>query len=252
MTDSSPEIRVLDDADAVAEVIAAGLTEKLAAVQQAHPERPAQLALTGGRIATRAYQRLAADGASSPVDWSRVELWWGDERFVAADSADRNDRSALEALVPALGLVEANIHRMPAEDGDVDLDQAAQVYARELGDTVFDVCLLGVGPDGHVASVFPDHPSFEASLTATADVIAVRDSPKPPPLRISLTHPVINRSAEVWFTVSGEDKADAVGWALTGGKSVPAGHAHGVQRTLWLLDAAAASQLPEELRQRDR
>jgi 6-phosphogluconolactonase len=238
------------DADAVAEAIAGRLASRLAALQQGDPDRLPRVALTGGRIATKAYQRLAAAGSGSGVDWSRVELWWGDERFVAADSEDRNDRGALEALVPALPLIEANIHRMPADDGVLGLDDAAEVYATELGDARFDICLLGVGPDGHVASVFPDHPSFEASTAGNATVIGVRDAPKPPPLRLSLTHPAINRSAEVWFTVSGEDKAEAVGWAVLDQKPVPAAQAHGAERTVWLLDAAAASRLPADLVQR--
>jgi 6-phosphogluconolactonase len=236
---------VVADADAVAEAIADRLIDVLATVQREQPERAATVALTGGRIATRAYQHLGADDRASRVDWSRVELWWGDERFVAADSEDRNDRGALAALLPALPIAEANIHPMPADDDSLSLDDAAAAYASELGGTAFDVCLLGVGPDGHVASVFPDHPSFAASLNSDSDVIAVRESPKPPPLRISLTHPAINRSARVWFTVSGADKADAVGWAITGSKDVPAGHAHGTEETLWLLDQAAAAQLSD-------
>ena len=240
---SNAEFSIKADADAVAEAIAVGLLSRLTELQQQHPERAINLGLTGGRIATRAYQRLAADGPGSDVDWSRVELWWGDERFVAADSEDRNDTGALAALRSALPLDEARLHPMPADDGVLALDDAAEVYAGEFGGTVLDICLLGVGPDGHIASVFPDHPSFEASLNATTDVIAVRDSPKPPPLRISLTHPAINRSAEVWFTVSGADKADAVGWATSGSKPVPAGRVHGTERTVWLLDEAAASRL---------
>lgn len=238
------EYVVKADGDAVAEEIAERLITALTAIQRDNPDRNAQVALTGGRIATRAYRRLAADGPGSAVDWSRVALWWGDERFVAADSEDRNDRGALESLIPALPLAEANIHRMPADDGSLDLDAAAAAYDDELAGTTFDICLLGVGPDGHVASVFPDHPSFETSLNASTDVIGVRDSPKPPPLRISLTHPAINRSAQVWFTVSGADKADAVGWATSGSTDVPAGHAHGTEQTVWLLDQDAAARLP--------
>ncbi|HEY9292998.1 MAG TPA: 6-phosphogluconolactonase [Microlunatus sp.] len=241
MTD--PEFLVHADADAVAEAIPVRLLTRLTELQQQDPDRTINLGLTGGRIATRAYQRLATDGPGSGVDWSRVALWWSDERFVAGDSDDRNDRGALAALLPALPLDEAQLHPMPADDGALALDDAAEVYGGEFADTVLDVCLLGVGPDGHIASVFPDHPSFDASLTATTDVISVRDSPKPPPLRISLTHRAINRSTEVWFTVSGADKADAVGWATSGSKPVPAGRVHGTGRTLWLLDEAAAQQL---------
>lgn len=241
------EYLVHPDADAVAEAIAVRLSARIAELQADQPDRLVQIALTGGRIATQAYQRLAADGPQSPADWTHVVLWWGDERFVPADSEDRNDRAALAALIPKLPLTGANLNPMPADDGHISLDEAAAAYGAEFGNTVFDICLLGVGPDGHVASVFPDHPSFENSLSATVPIIPVRDSPKPPPLRISITHPVINRSAEVWFTVSGADKADAVGWAVTGSKQVPAGLAHGTQRTLWLLDEAAAAQIPTNL-----
>lgn len=242
------EYVILPDADAVAEEVAVRLIGRIAELQADHPDRLVQVALTGGGIATKAYQRLAAEGADSPADWTHVKLWWGDERFVPADSEDRNDAAALAALLPALPLTDANVNPMPADDGHISLDEAAAAYGAEFGDTVFDICLLGVGPDGHVASVFPDHPSFEESLRATVPVIAVRDSPKPPPLRISLTHPVLNKSTEVWFTVSGDDKADAVGWAVTGSKSVPAGHVQGTERTLWVLDEAAASRIPSELR----
>jgi 6-phosphogluconolactonase len=179
------------------------------------------------------------------VDWSRVDLWWGDERFVPADDDDRNDKSTLELLREPLGLPAERVHQMPASDGGADLDQAAAAYAEELGSTVFDICLLGLGPDGHVASLFPGHPSSRAEGT----VIAVRDSPKPPPDRLSLTLSVINRSQEVWFVVSGADKAEAAALALTGAgaEPVPGAGAHGLLRTVWLLDAEAASQLPADL-----
>jgi 6-phosphogluconolactonase len=102
-----------------------------------------------------------------------------------------------------------------------------------------------MGPDGHVASIFPEHPSSYAS----GDVIPVRSSPKPPPERISLTLPVINRSREVWFIVSGGDKAAAAAMALlgTGPVQVPAAGVSGVERTLWLIDRAAAADLPADL-----
>ena len=234
------EVVILAEADDVAEALAARLTAKLLEVQR--DQRVPQVALTGGRIATRAYSRLAAEGASSTVDWSRVELWWGDERFVPRADEDRNDLATLKVLTEALPLDEDRIHPMPARDEGVDLDAAAAAYQAELGDTVFDVCLLGMGPDGHVASLFPGHPSSDAE----GRVIAVRDSPKPPPDRISLTLDVINASAEVWFLVSGSDKAEAAGIALGGPGSarVPAGRVSGSECTLWLLDRAAAAELP--------
>lgn len=235
-----PEIAQYADAGEVAEALAVRLLARLAELQA--DGGSAQLCLTGGRIATRAYTRLAADGPGSPVDWSRVDLWWGDERFVASDDDDRNAGSTLALLREPLGLPAERVHEMPASDGGADLDEAAAAYAAELGSTRFDICLLGLGPDGHVASLFPDHPSSKAD----GDVIAVRNSPKPPPDRISLTLSVINRSREVWFLVSGEDKAEAAVKALTGGEAnpVPGAGAHGTTRTVWLIDAAAASQLP--------
>ncbi|WP_375422984.1 6-phosphogluconolactonase [uncultured Friedmanniella sp.] len=237
---SPPEILQYADATEVAEALAVRLLARLTELQA--DGGTVQLCLTGGRIASRAYARLADDGPHSDVDWTRVGLWWGDERFVPADDEDRNDKSTLEVLREPLGLPAELVHQMPASDGGVDLDRAAADYAAELGSTTFDICLLGLGPDGHVASLFPDHPSSKAS----GEVIAVRHSPKPPPDRISLTLSVINRSSEVWFLVSGEDKAEGAAKALTGGEAdpVPGALAHGTDRTVWLIDDAAASRLP--------
>ncbi|MFC7623041.1 6-phosphogluconolactonase [Microlunatus sp. GCM10028923] len=232
------------DADAVAEALVARLLARIVELQATG--QVVRLCLTGGRIATRAYQRLAAEGGNSAVAWDRVELWWGDERFVPADSEDRNAEPAIALLAP-LGIPADRIHPMPAADG-TELDAAAEAYDEELGDAGFDICLLGLGPDGHVASLFPEHPSsYEAGR-----VIAVRSSPKPPPERTSLTLEVINNSAEVWFLVSGADKAKAVALALlrTGPVQVPGAGARGRDRTLWLLDRDAATELPADLTQR--
>jgi 6-phosphogluconolactonase len=245
-TAGSPEVLVHAGPDDVAEALTARLLARLTEVQRDF--RVPQVALTGGRIATQAYARLAAEGRNSAVDWGRVELWWGDERFVPADDGDRNDKQALDLLGPALPLDEARIHPMPASDAGRSLDEAAEAYEAELGEVTFDVCLLGMGPDGHVASIFPEHPSsYEQGR-----VIAVRSSPKPPPERISLTLSVINASAEIWFLVSGADKATAAKMALlgTGPVQVPAAGVAGAHRTLWLLDRAAASELPPDLLQR--
>jgi len=238
-------VLVHPDAAGVAEALVARLTARLVEIQG--EGRIPQVCLTGGRIATRAYQQLAEQGARSAVDWSRVELWWGDERFVEADSEERNAEPALD-LLSGLGLAADRVHPMPARGGDHDLDQAAEAYAVELGDTAFDLCLLGLGPDGHVASIFPEHPSAYAE----GAVIAVRSAPKPPPERISLTLDVINGSREVWFLVSGADKSQAVELAMmrTGPIQVPGAGARGRDRTLWLLDRDAAAELPADLTQR--
>ena len=236
------EIIVHDGPDDVAEALAARLTSTLADIQ-ARGRNP-QVCLTGGGIATKAYARLAADGPGD-VDWSRVDLWWGDERFVPTGDADRNADGTLAVLRGPLRLDDAFVHVMPASGAGLDLDEAAASYATELGDTVFDVCLLGMGPDGHVASLFPGHPSLETSGT----VIAVRNSPKPPPDRISVTMEVINRSRQVWFCVSGAEKAEAVAKGVlgTGPDPVPAARASGTEATVWLVDTAAAADLPDRL-----
>ncbi len=231
------ELLVHPGPDEVAQALAARLVRRIGELQQ--EQRIAQLALTGGRIALQAYRQLARDGASAPVDWARVELWWGDERFVPAEDGDRNAKQVLDVLSGALPFDPARIHPMPASDGPLDLDAAADAYDKALGSTTFDICLLGMGPDGHVASLFPDHPSS----SAPGRVIGVRESPKPPPDRISLTLAVINSSTEVWFCVSGGDKAVAAADALSGHGSVPAARVTAKQRVVWFLDDAAAAQL---------
>jgi len=207
----------------------------------------ATLALTGGTVANEIYAAVAGSPAAGAVDWARVELWWGDERFVPAGSEDRNDRQAREALLDRVPLNPERVHPMPASDGPTaDLDAAAADYARQLRESPaqrFDIVLLGVGPDGHVASLFPRFPQLEVENTIT---VAVRDSPKPPPERISLTFPALERADEVWFLVAGTEKADAVRRALAPGTDphdTPAARPRGASRTLWLLDEAAAAAL---------
>lgn len=223
LVSATPDELVATTATALVEL----LTTRIAEVGEAH------LCLTGGTIATVLYEHLAAT-ASQALDWSRVHLWWGDERWVPAGHADRNDGQAQTALGPIWD--RAVRHPMPASDSGLELDAAAVSYADELGDTGFDLCLLGVGPDGHVASLFPGHPSSQAP----GRVIGVRDSPKPPPERISLTREVINSSAQVWLVVSGSDKAEAVSTARTTGSTQPTAGVCGRTATVWRVDASAA------------
>ncbi|MDN5724322.1 MAG: 6-phosphogluconolactonase [Propionibacteriales bacterium] len=232
-------VEVLADAEAVADAVAVRLLDRVAALQ-ASGRREVHLALTGGTIATASYERVGALAPGREINWSGVHLWWSDERWVAADSDERNDHGARSGL----GVVweQARVHQMPADDGvnpDSGLDAAAADYDRELGETIFDICLLGLGPDGHIASLFPGH----ASERTPGRVIAVRQSPKPPPSRISLTLEVINNSVEVWFVATGAEKADAAARALNGDDALPSGRAHGSSRTNWWLDEAAAGHL---------
>ena len=188
---------------------------------------------------------LCAVPARDAVDWSQVHVWWGDERWLLAGDPDRNDTQNDQAGLATLGLTPEHVHRVAGPDTSESAEASAALYEqalREHGGGMFDVMVLGVGPDGHVASLFPHHP---AAASTAGIAIAVHDSPKPPPTRVSLTRECLERSREVWFLVSGADKADAVLRGTTGApfETTPAAHVHGIERTLWLVDDAAAGDL---------
>ncbi|MFY1672025.1 6-phosphogluconolactonase [Plantactinospora sp. WMMB334] len=238
------------DPELLAQAVAARLLVRLIDAQAERGE--AGVVLTGGRIAAAVYRAVRELPARDAVDWSRVDVWWGDERFLPAGDPDRNETQAREALLDALPLAPERVHPMPASDGPdgPDPEAAAARYAATLAAAAgagtptlpcFDVLMLGVGEDGHVASLFPGHPAGGESRP----VSAVRGSPKPPPVRITLTRPAINLAEEVWLIASGTDKARAVGMALHGAgpEQVPAAGVAGVRRTRWLLDRAAAAEV---------
>jgi 6-phosphogluconolactonase len=247
---AKPEVHVEPAAEELAETVADRVVSVLgAAVRESGA---AHLVVTGGGILEKV---LAALGRRGPaLEWSRVHVWWGDERYVAADSDDRNDLPAMRLLFDLVDVDVDKLHRMPAADAGfgTDAEAAAQSYAAELARAVpgagdgavpaFDVVLLGVGPDGHCASLFPGHPGTRVLDTS---VIAVHDSPKPPPTRMSLTFPALDAAKEIWFVVSGSGKADAVARALSGAprEEVPSAGPRGRNRTLWLLDQEAAGKL---------
>ncbi|MDI1465466.1 6-phosphogluconolactonase [Catellatospora sp. KI3] len=240
-------VQVHADAAALAESVATRLVAKLAQAQAAYGG--AHAVLTGGRVAAAVLRAVPTSPGFDSVDWSRVDLWWGDERFLPAGDPDRNETQARAALLDALPLDPARVHPMPPSDGPDGADPvlAARRYAGELAAAAdgaelprFDVLLLGVGEDGHVASVFPGHPVPDGTVGA------VTDSPKPPPVRTTLTPAAINTADEVWLVAAGGDKAGAVGTALTSGGGLPAASVHGRTRTLWLLDEAAAARIPAD------
>jgi 6-phosphogluconolactonase len=234
------EVTVLPSAGDVARAVAEQLLVRIAAIQSGG--RVPSVVLTGGTIANRIYREVAAL-PSDVVDWKHVDFWWGDERYVPADSNDRNDRAAELDLLDVVGADPARVHAMPAADEvHPDLEAAASAYAEDVQAHVegdFDLVLLGLGPDGHVASLFPGF----AQLDVTDELaVAVTDSPKPPPDRISLTFTALNRTREVWLLVTGEGKADAVSRALADEGSVHETPARGItapNRTWWLDEAAA-------------
>jgi len=241
---SAPEIRRHDDADLLVGDIASALLDRLEAAQ-ARGEVP-QVGLTGGSIAEALHRELARRAVDSSLDWSRVVFWWGDERFVPADSPDRNARQAREALLDHVDADPAHVHEVPASDVVATAEEAAAAYSdalREDGAGYFEVLMLGIGPDGHCASLFPGHPALGAR---DAIAVAVHDSPKPQPDRVTLTFETLGRSRAVWFIASGEGKAEAVARALAEDGSVAETPARGVrgEETVWWLDEDAASALP--------
>ncbi|MEU4236481.1 6-phosphogluconolactonase [Actinoplanes sp. NPDC026619] len=230
---------VVPDADVLAATVASRLVAKIVDAQA--DRGTASVVLTGGRIAKKVLETVKDLPAAAAIDWSHVDLWWGDERFLPPGDGERNETQARAALLDSLPLDPAKVHAMPADDGQ-GVEAAAAAYAAELGDPVpvFDVLMLGVGEDGHVASLFPDHPVLNETSTTTA---AVHNSPKPPPNRVTLTMPTIQTADEVWLIAAGADKTTSVGAALNGDKAKPAAHATGVGRTYWLLDRAAAADV---------
>lgn len=220
--------------DRTADRLAALLAELIAA--KGH----ATVALTGGSVGIA----LLAALADREIDWQRVRITWSDERYVAADSPERNAVQAREALLDHVPIPAENVHELPADDGTplADAATAGTALLRELG--TIDLTLLGMGPDAHIASLFPGHPGVHESGIA---VIGVTDSPKPPPSRLSFTVDAINASDRVWLVIAGADKAPAVSLARSGAPAAdaPAGTARGRHETLMLLDAEAAALLEE-------
>jgi 6-phosphogluconolactonase len=209
--------------------------------------------LTGGSVGTAVLAAINASPARDSVDWSRVSFWWGDERFVARNDPERNELQARQALLDHIDVPASQVHAFPSTDEIDDIDEAAAAYALELmeaGDgndyPKFDITFLGVGPDGHIASLFPGQ---EAVRVTNASVVAVRESPKPPPMRLSLTLPLLRSSDRIWLVLAGLDKASALGLALAGASTdeVPVAGAEGRRRTVFFVDKDAASEVPEYL-----
>ncbi|MDQ3476943.1 MAG: 6-phosphogluconolactonase [Actinomycetota bacterium] len=251
----SPEVVVHATPDLLADAVAARLITKLVDAQSARGW--ASLALTGGGICMAVLGALRNSPARDAVQWDRLDVWWGDERFLPPDDPQRNELQARAALLDHISLDPDRVHAMPADAGRFagEPEDGADWYADQLAASArpedhgsvprFDVCMLGLGEDGHVASIFPGAPA----AYETRSVVAVHGSPKPPPVRISLTFSAIGSASEVWLVAAGSGKAAAVGLAVSGAGPVqiPAAGAIGRVRTMLLLDRAAATGLPAEL-----
>jgi 6-phosphogluconolactonase len=214
----------------------------------------ATVVLTGGTMGSAVLQAINSSSARDSVDWSRVNVWWGDERWLPDGDPDRNETQAREDLLDHVPLDPRRVHAFAASDDGLDLDEASEAYAAEIAAHAptnasmphFDITFLGVGPDGHIASLFPERGGIREQEKT---VISVRKSPKPPSERLSLTLPTINSSARVWLVVAGADKASALGLTLAGASinEVPAAGVEGRRKTLFFVDADAAAQVPEHL-----
>jgi 6-phosphogluconolactonase len=210
------EVAVFDTAEEVAAAAAGEIAAALGGGART-------LVLAGGSTPARCYELLS----SMQVIWGRVTVLFGDERCVAPDHPDSNYRMAQETLLDRVA--PASVHRMPAELGP---DEGAQLYSTVVAALApLDIVVLGVGEDGHTASLFPGHPAVNAKGWA----IGIRDSPKPPPERVTLTMSTLRGARRVIILATGVGKADAVAKAKRG--DVPSGMIAGAR---WLIDREAA------------
>jgi 6-phosphogluconolactonase len=233
----------------LADCAADAVLDVLQNAQSGH--RVPHVVLTGGSIARTLHGSIADAAERGAVDWGHVHVWWGDERFVPADDGERNAGQAWEDMLRHLPVDTRRVHEMAASDGEyADVDSAASAYAHELrraveargpGEPWFDVLMLGIGPDGHCASLFPGRPEVGSS----SYVVGVTEAPKPPPLRISLTMGSLRRARHVIFIAAGAEKAGAVARSVAGQDvtGTPAAGPRGLESTTWFIDDAAAHDL---------
>ena len=228
------------DADALVLAAADRFVDAVVAAQRARGA--AAVVLTGGGTGIGLLAAVRARAAE--IDWSAIDIYWGDDRFVPFEDPERNEKQAREALLDHVPVDPARVHPIAASDGEFGDDPvaAARAYGALVPES-FDLHLLGMGGEGHVDSLFPH---TEAVRESTELAVAVTDSPKPPPVRVTLTLPAVRRAREVWLIVAGGAKAEAVAAAIGGASpdDCPAAGARGREATVWLLDEAAAAQLP--------
>ncbi len=228
------------DGASVAKNAAEKLIKDLKALLAAKPE--VHLMLTGGTVGIATLAELGDHPSKTTVDFERVHFWWGDERYVASDHADRNALQARNALLRKIKLDESKVHEFPAADSGLSLNEAAKQFADHVAlvQPHFDIVLLGMGPDGHIGSLFPG----KAAPAPGVQIIAEHDSPKPPPQRLSFTYEALNAADEIWFVVAGADKQDAVSVAMgETPEDLPVGRVHGTVETHWFIDSTAGTKV---------
>ncbi|BAC91121.1 6-phosphogluconolactonase [Gloeobacter violaceus] len=202
------------------------------------------VSLAGGSTPKRLYQLLATEPHRSKLPWNQIHLFWGDERFVPPDDPQSNYRMVKEALLDHVAIPVANVHAMPV--GSDDIEEAARLHSAQLseffgGDIRLDLALMGMGADGHTASLFPG----DGALTVDDRPVAAARPASQPTARLTLTYPVFNRSRKVLFLVAGADKAEVLTRVLAGDTTYPSALIDPADgERFWMLDQAAAAKLP--------
>ena len=189
------------------------------------------LALTGGTLGSELTRTLVADWNAHPELYQGLHIWWSDERFVDRSSAEQNSSPVLNSVTNK----NVTIHFVKASNEVSSIDEAVAEYTRELGENFMDLTILGLGPDGHVASLFPG----AAHIDRLEKVIAITDSPKPPSVRATFTLSMINTSTLVWIIAAGASKADAVTKIIEGDLSIPASYVRAADHTRLIVDTDA-------------
>ena len=189
------------------------------------------LALTGGTLGTDLNRALVAHLNASPGMYQGLHIWWSDERFVERASSEQNSAPFHCAVTNR----NVFIHTLPASDEVKNIDLAVDDYLAQLGENFMDLTILGLGPDGHVASLFPG----AAHIDRLEKVIAITDSPKPPAVRATFTMSMINTSTLVWIITAGASKAEAVTKIIEGDLSIPASYVRAADHTRLIVDTDA-------------
>lgn len=243
----TPEILRVHDRDQLHTAVAGALITTIVERQAATGRM--RLVLTGGRTSSAVLEAVLQTPARSAIDWPALEIWWTDERYLPHGDPQRNDAigRALLSNLPSGGPV---LHGVAGPDTAASPEEAARWYQRSLPREGWDLVLLSLGEDGHIASIFPESPA----LHNQAAVLAVHGAPKDPPTRVTLSAAALSDSTEVWVMASGSAKSSAVRLALdpaAGPLQMPVNAIRGRRRTVWFVDAQAAERLPAQLGRRD-
>ncbi|MDR1213204.1 MAG: 6-phosphogluconolactonase [Propionibacteriaceae bacterium] len=233
-----PRALRFDGSDDLVKAAAERLVARLVELQGAS-DTP-QVGLSGDPLAYRVLAAAIALMPDSPLDPTRLALWWTDDAFLPTDSTQRHALRMLSLLAGNVQLDPAIVHPIPSADAYPDPEAAAHQYAQDLGQTRLDICLLELGRLGQVAGLFPGqrlHPTNEP-------VVGVTDAPNGPPERVSLSLAGLNAAREIWLVAAGQEVAGLVAASLAGASNLPSANLAGQERTWWFLDQAAASLLP--------